>query len=201
MANGMPKPRVCDTCGKEFMGNRSGSRRCQTCLNKKRRLERRAFINEIKEKVPCLTCGEMDPIVKQFHHVDPSTKLKRGSRQGVGGLASSSITMKALKEEIAKCVVLCANCHLQVEAGTRILPKVEEGSIQELLLEFLDNDRQAVERAAKQPSLEAPSSFSRKDVNTNANSRGHPNASRDPRIDAIRISETFQAPSVFLSAD
>jgi len=46
-----------------------------------------------------------------FHHVDPSTKrFSLGSR----GLARA---IESLREEAAKCVLLCGNCHAEVEAG------------------------------------------------------------------------------------
>jgi hypothetical protein len=51
-----------------------------------------------------------------FHHVDPSTK-KFGI--AAGGLARA---LSKLREEAAKCVLLCANCHAEVEAGISSLP-------------------------------------------------------------------------------
>lgn len=50
------------------------------------------------------------PVALDFHHLDPTEKDKN-----VGDLMSFS-TQK-LKEEIRKCVVLCANCHRMVHAG------------------------------------------------------------------------------------
>jgi len=45
-----------------------------------------------------------------FHHVDPSTK---------SFLMSSSIgrAIAKFREEAKKCVLVCANCHGEIEAG------------------------------------------------------------------------------------
>ena len=47
----------------------------------------------------------------QFHHLDPTTKEFAISRQGV------TRAFAELREEAAKCILLCANCHAEVEAG------------------------------------------------------------------------------------
>ena len=57
----------------------------------------------------------------EFHHVDPSTKRFPISLKGV---ARAFDTVRA---EAAKCVLLCANCHAEVEAGISILPPVAPG--------------------------------------------------------------------------
>lgn len=64
----------------------------------------------------CRCCGyDRCAAALQFHHVDPATK-----RFGVGsrGLARSIETLRA---EAAKCVLVCANCHAELEAGVRRL--------------------------------------------------------------------------------
>lgn len=54
---------------------------------------------------PCVDCGEADPLVLDFDHIDPVTKSGDVSwfirRQDLPGLAA----------EIAKCEVRCANDH------------------------------------------------------------------------------------------
>ncbi|TMM05858.1 MAG: hypothetical protein E6G10_01630 [Actinobacteria bacterium] len=46
----------------------------------------------------------------QFHHVDPATKSFRMSTASGKSLAS-------YREETKKCVLVCANCHGEIEAG------------------------------------------------------------------------------------
>lgn len=54
---------------------------------------------------PCVDCGETNPVVLDFDHVDPKTK-----RWSVGGMLSRRTTT-AVRREMSKCVVRCANCH------------------------------------------------------------------------------------------
>jgi transposase/5-methylcytosine-specific restriction endonuclease McrA len=60
----------------------------------------------------CRLCGyDTYAGALQFHHLDPATKEFAISRKGV---------TRALAErrlEAAKCVLLCANCHAEVEGG------------------------------------------------------------------------------------
>jgi len=65
----------------------------------------------------CALCGyaECDAAL-QFHHVDPAQKSFALSREGV------TRSLARAREEAAKCVLLCANCHAKVEAGLAQLP-------------------------------------------------------------------------------
>lgn len=56
--------------------------------------------------------------VLSFHHRDPRQK-----RFDVSQGANRRVGLKTLFEEIAKCDVLCANCHLIVEDELRSLKK------------------------------------------------------------------------------
>ncbi len=56
-------------------------------------------------------CGITDPIVLDFHHRDPSEKKTNVARFGRGGWS-----LKRIDEEIAKCEVVCANCHRRLHA-------------------------------------------------------------------------------------
>lgn len=65
----------------------------------------------------CLLCGySKHTAALQFHHVEPSTK---SFGLGVRGITRS---IAKLREEASKCVLLCANCHAEVEAGAVELP-------------------------------------------------------------------------------
>lgn len=68
-------------------------------------LEKKALVRIAKD-VPCLDCGHRFPAVcMDFDHV--RGKKRFNISQMVGG----GVTPQALAEEIAKCEVVCSNCH------------------------------------------------------------------------------------------
>jgi hypothetical protein len=67
--------------------------------------EARIFVRSYFLGHPCVDCGESDPVVLDFDHVTGK------KRKNVSNLAGEGASIEALKEEIAKCVVRCANCH------------------------------------------------------------------------------------------
>ena len=130
------KERMCDECGATYL-SRYGYRLCQPCRRKNNKDVKRKYKEDYLTSHPCWVCGESDPVILQFHHIDPTTKYRSsspsnnhrssyGRSMGISGMVNSPYTLSKLKEEIAKCVVLCANCHLRVEAGTVELPRVQE---------------------------------------------------------------------------
>jgi transposase-like protein len=67
------------------------------------------YLQRIKAQARCKYCGENHPAALQFHHRDPKEKefdVSTFVYHQKGGL-------KKLEAEIAKCDVLCANCHLK----------------------------------------------------------------------------------------
>jgi 5-methylcytosine-specific restriction endonuclease McrA len=59
---------------------------------------------EFKSALSCTHCGFSHPAALDFHHID------RKDKQSVHKLAQNG-NYKAAKEEIKKCITLCANCH------------------------------------------------------------------------------------------
>lgn len=74
-----------------------------------RRIDTRKKNYEYLLQHPCIVCGETDPIVLHFDHRD--SKLKRKCVSQLSGYG-----WKAIKAEIDKCDVLCANCHMRKTA-------------------------------------------------------------------------------------
>jgi hypothetical protein len=65
----------------------------------------------------CVICGyDRSPRALEFHHLDPTTKRLGLSSRGV------TVSVALLRAEAKKCVVLCSNCHAEVEAGTAQVP-------------------------------------------------------------------------------
>ena len=88
--------------------------RCEQC-RKDRVVDRRRKIKAMLVDEAggcCALCGYDRYFgALQFHHLDPATKA---FSLGVRGIARS---LERCREEARKCVLLCANCHAEVEAG------------------------------------------------------------------------------------
>ena len=65
----------------------------------------KAWLREHKEFLGCELCGETHPACLEFHHVNPDEKRFSISRVNV------HLSVRVLRREIAKCRLLCANCH------------------------------------------------------------------------------------------
>lgn len=126
--------KICSDCGTAraledfpFRDRQRGSRRpyCKPCLRekgrernkqpgkntetaesraKRRRMARHVIWSYLMEH-PCVNCGETDPIVLEFDHINPEEK-----KSAVSSLIGRASEARIL-EEIRKCVVRCANCH------------------------------------------------------------------------------------------
>jgi len=119
--------RECATHGNtRFALDRDRVYRCLRCraeaVSRRRRLVRETLVREAGGQ--CATCG-YDTYVGalEFHHVDPTVKRF--------GLSSRGVTrsLESLRQEAGKCVLLCGNCHAEVEAGVRTLPVELLGSL------------------------------------------------------------------------
>jgi len=64
----------------------------------------------------CAVCGyDLYIGALDFHHLNPTLKRFAVSHAGTTG------SLRAMREEARKCVLLCANCHAEVEAGLVLL--------------------------------------------------------------------------------
>jgi hypothetical protein len=67
------------------------------------REERLAFLIDYFRANPCVDCGEEDPMVLEFDHLrDKAFTISEGLRDR---------SWQTILDEIAKCEVVCANCH------------------------------------------------------------------------------------------
>lgn len=76
-------------------------------------LRNQEWLNEYKAQQGCAVCGERDPVVLQFDHVEPKMKLayRFNQHRGGFGIAWNLLGVEKRAAELAKCQVLCANCH------------------------------------------------------------------------------------------
>lgn len=98
----------CRPCRAEYKQEHYAANRqryIDVALDRKRRLalERAEFLVAFFGSHPCLDCGESDPLVLEFdHRGDKAFDIARGLRDR---------SWRAILEEMAKCDVVCANCH------------------------------------------------------------------------------------------
>lgn len=98
----------------EFVIEGRGYYRCKRCrseavTNRRRRVK---TILVAEAGGCCLLCGyDRCHAALAFHHLDPSQKRLVVSANGNG------LALNALRAEEARCVLLCANCHAEVESG------------------------------------------------------------------------------------
>jgi len=117
------KARVRLTCPEhgevEFFRRSDGNYRCSKCRTASVSAWRRRVKRKLIERAGgcCVLCGyDRHPAALHFHHLDPSTKSFVLSRQGV------TRSFGEAAAEADKCVLLCGNCHAEVEAGHIDLP-------------------------------------------------------------------------------
>lgn len=103
---------ICKICGGKFKDYQSKGRlRCGSCNTKIRRYRAKAAaVKYLGGK--CAKCGwSGNQAAFQFHHTDPKEK-----DFVIGNVANKS--WDSIKEEMKKCILLCANCH-SIEHSTK----------------------------------------------------------------------------------
>jgi hypothetical protein len=97
--------RDCHAAYVRTASRRAANRAYEARRRIERRTERQAIIDRLRDR-PCFDCdGTFPSYVMEFDHRDPSVKA-----YGIISLLSNG-TLAALMAEVAKCDVVCANCH------------------------------------------------------------------------------------------
>jgi hypothetical protein len=94
-------------------GQRQPRWRCKRCIgeavSRRQQKIKRTLVAEAGGQ--CTRCGYARCIANlHFHHLDPSKKAFAMSM-------ASGKSLAAYREEAAKCILVCANCHGEIEAG------------------------------------------------------------------------------------
>jgi transposase len=102
-----------------FVREGRGYYRCKRCrverVSHRRRQIKRKLVEEAGGK--CAICGyDRCQQVLQFHHLDPTAKEFHLGQNGVTRSLARS------RAEARKCMLLCSNCHGEVEAGITAVP-------------------------------------------------------------------------------
>lgn len=101
---------LCANCHRKTHANTSASQPGQppqTTQRKRRRGDLKRLVREEKmDRGGCSRCGEDDTNCLEFHHRDLAEKTR-----SISGMVSDEVSIPDLKQELAKCDLLCANCH------------------------------------------------------------------------------------------
>jgi transposase len=119
-------------CGRhgltDFWLEGRGSYRCMRCrveaVTRRRAMLRTTLLAEAGGS--CAICGYSKcAAALHFHHLDPGTK-RFNVRSG------NTRSLEQLRREARKCVLLCSNCHAEVESGVTSIPARVSGHVQDL---------------------------------------------------------------------
>lgn len=72
------------------------------------KISKRKWYTELKEKLSC-PCGEKHIAVLQFHHLNPEEKDFE-----ISLAIGKNWSKQRIIDEMKKCIILCANCHLKL---------------------------------------------------------------------------------------
>jgi len=102
-----------------FVREGRGYYRCKRCrveaTVRRRHALKRILVDEAGGK--CILCGYSRCYrALEFHHLDPGTKEFQLAHRG------HTRSLAKLRAEASKCVLLCSNCHAEVEAGIAAVP-------------------------------------------------------------------------------
>lgn len=90
--------------------------------NDKRQQKIKEWLESYKKSVKCESCPENHFATLDFHHIDPDEKdleISKTLKQGWG--------IARIQKEIAKCQVLCSNCHRKLHWEIKNCPSSPTG--------------------------------------------------------------------------
>jgi transposase-like protein len=103
----------------EFTLTARGYYRCKKCRSAavaRRRRKVKAILVEEAGGCCCICGYSRNMRALHFHHLEPSQKRHAINAKGV------AIALDRPRGEVQKCVLLCSNCHAEVEDGMAIVP-------------------------------------------------------------------------------
>lgn len=71
------------------------------------RARNKKYVDDLRSATPCTDCGNSyPPYVMDFDHLDGEEKFRN-----VADMVGRAVSLELLQLEIAKCEIVCANCH------------------------------------------------------------------------------------------
>lgn len=108
---------------KAIDGKHTQCSNCRKEIHRQYRIKRRTPIIKFKLSNPCAICGEENISILDFHHIDPKEKKFKVS---LGYFKP----LKELKQEIAKCIIICHSCHSKFHHYDRNPSKTPKGLLE-----------------------------------------------------------------------
>ena len=71
------------------------------------------YVQNVKKHSKCAICGDTRWYVLDFHHVD-------GKDFTISEKVREGCSLNTIKEEIKKCILVCANCHREIHYKERL---------------------------------------------------------------------------------
>jgi len=106
----------CKICYNAYMREYLSGRESHKTLVKKHKQEKCDFVSNLKLEFGCVKCGyKKCARALHFHHLDKETKDFEISWATFRG-----VSIEKLEKEIAKCQLLCSNCHAEEEESQKI---------------------------------------------------------------------------------
>ena len=98
----------CDECQRglssaHYKRHRSKYKKRVALRSKESTLVQQGKMYDYLIKHPCSHCQERDPVVLEFHHIEKK-------EYDVGAMVGT-VSWEKIEQEMAKCIVLCSNCH------------------------------------------------------------------------------------------
>lgn len=102
--------KFCSSCQKEHVINNfhltiSICKQCQNKLRRNKKRRRKLLAIQLLGGECQQCCGKFHPCAFDFHHKDSKQKDFNI------GKAMDSMSWRAIKKELDKCILLCSNCH------------------------------------------------------------------------------------------
>jgi hypothetical protein len=73
----------------------------------RRRRNVREWLANYKKSLECIECGCRNPVCIDFHHIDDK-------KDTIANITQKTLSIYKIKEELKKCVPICANCHRKI---------------------------------------------------------------------------------------
>jgi hypothetical protein len=108
---------ICKSCQNAYTRDHYSKNKAYYKSKSKQHRDRLRTITDRLKDVPCMDCGvKYPPYVMDFDHRDPKDK----SFTVASAQSQSLVSSDRLEEEIAKCDVVCSNCHRERTHGNNL---------------------------------------------------------------------------------